>query len=158
MSEVKFHPGLPLIRASDDCLLSNMHLYREVWNADWQQILFRLFFTDSFLQWVSIKCTAQDTVIFHPFVSFHMLNKNLQTLWVYTKSCFTTCIIKAPMKLKLLVLYCLYSCAHWFLHLFPLRFHQQQQQNWFFVGLILLLSSSLTWLLEFVTVSRKGFN
>lgn len=135
MSGVKFHPGLPLVRASDDCLFSNRHLYREVWNAVWQQILFRLFYTDSFLQWVSIKCTAQDIVV------FHILNENLQTLWVYTRSCFTICIIKAPMKLKWLFLYCLYWYAHWFLSLFPLRFHQQQQQNWFYIGLIIPCSS-----------------
>lgn len=38
---------------------------------------FRMFYTDCFLQRVRINCTAQDIVIFHPFVSSRMLNKNL---------------------------------------------------------------------------------
>lgn len=107
-------------------------LYTGVWNTGWQQILFRLFYTKSFLQWISIKCTAQNLVLFHSCF-FTQLNNNLQTLWVCTRSCFTTCIIKAPMKLKLLFLYCLFSWANWFLSLFPLRFHQHQQQNWFYI-------------------------
>lgn len=137
MSEVKFHPELPQVRAPDGCLCSIQRSLKHCLAANsFQTVLYQKFSTVDKHQ---VHCSEFSS--FSLFCFFTQLNKNLQTLWVCTRSCFTTCVIKAPMKLKFLFLYCLFSWAHWFLSLFPLRFHQQQQQNWFYIGLIIPCSS-----------------
>lgn len=137
MSEVKFHPGLARVSAPGDCLCSIQRNLKCWWAANsFQTVLYQKFSTVGKHQ---VHCW--EVSHFSLFCFFTQLNKDLQTLWVCTRSCFTTWIIKAPMKLKLLFLYCLFSWAHWFLSLFPLRFHQQQQQNWFYIDFTIPFSS-----------------
>lgn len=64
---------------------------------------------------------------------------------------------KSTNEVKMIIFVFLYACAHWFLSLFPLRFHQQRQQNSFYTGLIIPGSSHPPYmLLEFITV-QNGF-
>lgn len=135
MSEVKFHPGLSLVRAPGDWLCSIQRSLKHWLAANFFQTVLYLKFST-----VDKQVHCSNLVVFHSCF-FTQLNKNLQTLWVCTRSSFTTCIINAPMKLKLLFLYCLFSWAHWFLSLFSLRFHQQLQQNWFYIDHIIPCSS-----------------
>lgn len=137
MSEVKFHPGLPLVRAPDDCLCSTQRSLK-CWLAanSFQTVLYQKFSTVDEYQ---VHCSE-----LHSFSLICLLTQaKLESpdSMSMQKKLFHYLHYKSTNEVKITIFVLLVFMGSWFLSLFPLRFHQQQQQNWFYIDLIIPCSS-----------------